>query len=134
MLKAGKLEFSPLLAKIFNLILIGGCFPENWSLSFLKPLYKSGSVCDPSNYRGICLSSCLGKLFCSVLNQRLVKFLEENEMYKPNQIAFRAGYRTSDHMFVLKTLIDKYVRCTQKNGKNNLYICFIDLRKAFDNV
>jgi hypothetical protein len=37
---------------------------------------------------------------------------------------------SSDHMFVLKTLIEKY---TQNNPKV-LFSCFIDLRKAFDKV
>ena len=37
--------------------------------------------------------------------------------------------RTNDHMFTLKTLIDKYF-------KKNKYIfaCFLDLKKAFDTV
>lgn len=37
--------------------------------------------------------------------------------------------RPSDHIFVLKTAIDKY---TNKNMK--LYTCFIDFKKAFDSV
>jgi hypothetical protein len=45
------------------------------------------------------------------------------------QKGFRKGMRTSDHIFTLKTLIDKYF-------KKNKYIfaCFIDLKKAFDTV
>ena len=38
--------------------------------------------------------------------------------------------KTSDHIFVLKTLIDKY---TQKDARQ-LFTCFINLRKAFDTV
>jgi hypothetical protein len=38
--------------------------------------------------------------------------------------------RTSGHIFVLKTLIDKYIN--RKGGK--LFACFINLRKAFDTV
>ena len=37
---------------------------------------------------------------------------------------------TNDHIFILKTLITKYV----KRLKLNLYCCFIDFRKAFDSV
>ena len=32
-------------------------------------------------------------------------------------------------MYVMKILIDKYAR-----GKNKLYACFVDLRKAFDSI
>ena len=38
--------------------------------------------------------------------------------------------RTADHVFTLRTLIDKYVH--NHNGK--IYACFVDFRKAFDSV
>jgi hypothetical protein len=47
-----------------------------------------------------------------------------------NQGGFRKGYRTTDHVFILKTLINKYVhKCKKK-----LYVCFVDFIKAFDSV
>jgi hypothetical protein len=48
----------------------------------------------------------------------------------PEQIGFSKDSRTSDHMFVLKTLIDKYTQ----QGSKHLYTCFVDFRKAFDTV
>ena len=42
-----------------------------------------------------------------------------------------SNHRTTDHIFALRTLIDKYVTYTTK-GK--LYTCFIDFKKAFDSV
>ena len=38
--------------------------------------------------------------------------------------------RTADHIFTLKTIIDTY----RKRKKQNLYMCFVDFRKAFDTV
>ncbi|KAG1968305.1 gastrula zinc finger protein XlCGF8.2DB-like [Pimephales promelas] len=35
-----------------------------------------GEKYDPNNYRGITVSSNLGKLFCSIINDRLVQFLQ----------------------------------------------------------
>ena len=49
---------------------------------------------------------------------------------KPEQFGFCKGKRTSDHHFVLKTLIEKY---TQEGGKT-FFTCFVNLRKAFDTV
>ena len=40
------------------------------------------------------------------------------------------GCRTTNHMFVLKTLIDKYV---ERNSKP-LYACFVDFKSAFNTV
>jgi hypothetical protein len=53
-----------------------------------------------------------------------------NNLINKCQIGFSKKARTSDHIFVLKTLIDKYIN--RKGGK--LFVCFIDIRKAFDTV
>ena len=46
----------------------------------------------------------------------------------PNQIGFKKGHLTSDHICVLKTVVDKIV----KSDKGNLFVAFIDFRKAYD--
>ena len=58
---------------------------------------------DPGNYRGICVSSCLEKSFSSIINQRLVEFLEENKLLDPPQIGFLKDNWTDDHIFALRT-------------------------------
>ena len=45
------------------------------------------------------------------------------------QISSKKGAQTVDHMYVLKNLIDLYVKRKQK-----LYVCFLDLSKAFDSI
>ena len=42
----------------------------------------------------------------------------------------KARSRTSDHLLILRFLIDKYVN--SKGGK--LFACFVDLQKAYDTV
>ncbi len=44
-------------------------------------------------------------------------------------MGFTSGARTSDHLFVLKMIIDYY-----KYKKAPIFACFIDLRKAFDSI
>ena len=80
---------------------------------------------------GICVTSCLGKLFSAVLNNRLLAYLRDHSLIHPSQIGFLKGSRTSDHIFSLRTLIDKYV--TNAN-KRKLVCCFIDFQKAFDSI
>ena len=46
-----------------------------------------------------------------------------------NQAGFRAGYSTTDHIFVLHSLIELL-----KTKKMKLYCSFIDFSKAFDSV
>lgn len=52
-------------------------------------------------------------------------------MLHPSQIGFIPGNRTSDHIFTLKTLIDKY---TLNSNKGKIYACFVDFKKAFDSI
>ena len=91
------------LTKLFTLILKSGAFPTLWSDGIITALHKSGNKDDPSNYRGICISSCLGKLFCSILNNRLLNFSQKHKIIHRSQIGFLPGHRTSDHIFTLKT-------------------------------
>lgn len=54
----------------------------------------------------ICILSCLGKLFTSVLNARLTAFLENNNILEQNQAGFRQGFSCTDHAFTLHSLIE----------------------------
>lgn len=117
--------------KVFNLILKTGLFPSGWCEGLITPIFKSGNRLHPNDYRGICVSSCLGKFFSLILNERLNRFTNDNKSLHPSQIGFLPGNRTADHIFTLKTLNDKYVNQV-KNGK--IYACFVDFKKAFDSV
>ena len=97
---------------------------------YLNPIYKSGVRSDPSNYRSISIMSCHGKLFNSILNTRLNEYLTENNIIDKTQIGFQKKARTSYHMFVLHTLMEKYT----KQNTLKLYTCAIDFRKAFDSI
>ena len=63
------------------------------------------------------------------INDRLTKYVDEHNIIHKNQIGFRKGYTTSDHVFVLKSLIDLYT----KNDKK-VYACFVDFQKAYDTI
>ena len=117
--------------KVFNNILISGKFPEVWSEGLITPVHKSGNSLDLNNYQGICVSSCMGKLFCSILNSRSMNFANEKKLVHPTQIGFMPGNRTADHVLALKTLHDNYIK---KSENEKIYACFVDFRKAFDSV
>ena len=95
-----------------------------------KPMYKrKGSCDDPNSHRGITILSCLGNLFTSVINNRLVEYFDENTTIGPEQAGFRAGHSTVDHLFRLHCIIDFFLA-----KKNRQYCLFIDYEKAFDRV
>ncbi len=97
-------ELQTAVLKLFNLVLSSGCFPDIWSQGLITPIHKSGDKLDPNNFRGICVSSNLGKLFSSILNHRMVNFLNEHRVLSPSQIGFLPNYRTTDHIYTLHTL------------------------------
>ena len=43
-----------------------------WRQGLIVSLYKKGDAEDLGNYRGITLLNVVGKLFCKILNNRLV--------------------------------------------------------------
>ena len=94
----------------FNSILESGTYPKAWKIGILHILHKAGNKSDPNNFRGICLASSVGKLFNKILRSRLETYCEENKLISRPQLGGRAGARTADHLFVIKFLIDKYVK------------------------
>ena len=102
------------LAHLFSIILKNHQFPESWSLSYIVPIHKKGDTHEVNNYRGIAISSCLSKLFTSILNERLMKYMSDNNLWRRNQCGFMKGHRTEDNIFILQNLFHKYA----KNKKN----------------
>ena len=70
------------------------------------------------------------KLLCSIMNDRICKHIEENNLIKVEQIGFQKKNRTTDHILTLKAIINKYVY----DSKKKVYACFVDFKKAFDSV
>ena len=126
---AARTSAAPVLTAVFNNLLKFQFFPIQWATGIIVPLHKSGELDDPNNYRGITLNSCISKLFTLLLNNRLTKWCDDKGLISYNQIGFRKGFRTSDHVFTLKTLIDDSFKNKQK-----LYACFVDFKKAYDTV
>ena len=121
-------ELVPVIVKLFNLILDSGKIPTSWTIGIIKAFYKNkGDINDVNNYRGITLLSCLGKLFTSVINSRLYKYLTDSGILGNEQVGFRPKHSTLDHIFALQILSNFYI----SRGKQ-LFCAFVDYSKAFD--
>ena len=116
--------------KLFNLVLITGKVPKDWVIGVIHPIFKNkGSSADPNNYRGITILSCFGKLFTSILNERLKTYIETLGLLGMEQAGFRNNFSTLDHLFTLYGLIDILL-----HKKKRLYCAFLDYEKAFDKI
>ena len=121
----GVLENS--LCALFNHVFNSGEYPEIWATGQIAPIHKKNAVDDAGNYRKITLLPALGKIFESVLNNRLRYCRKINEDGDPFQNGFNEGARTTDNIFILNGIIEKY-----QNLNKPLYICFVDFKSAFD--
>jgi hypothetical protein len=92
-------------------------------------VFKRGDATVKDNYRGIAVGSTMGKFYSMILEQRLSAFCEQQGFRATGQAGFRPDRRTSDHVFVIKHLIDK-----SRLEKQHLFACFVDFRKAYDLV
>ena len=93
-------------------------------------LYKNKgdrSCCD--NHRGISLLCVAGKILMRLILNRLSKHTANIGLIPESQSGFVKGKSTADSSFALQQLQEK----CRLNGQD-LYLLFIDFRKAFDTV
>ena len=125
------LEVKPeLLIRLFNEVFASNRKIYQWTVALITPIFKKGEKMNPCNFRGISVLSCLRKLFTSILNQRLLRYVFEQNILSKEQLGFIAGNRTSDAHLILHNLSQQY--CHKRGQK--ILACFVDLQKAFDSV
>ena len=73
------------LTKIFNHSVRLGKVPQDWKLANVTPIYKKGDKKVALNYRPISLTSVAGKILEKIIRDRLVRFLESNNIISDNQ-------------------------------------------------
>ena len=88
MLKHGKHYLLPGLTKLFNACFDLGQYPSSWSDGIITAIHKSGNASDTNNYRGITITSVIGKLFNSIINSRLDKYFEKTNLIMKARLAF----------------------------------------------
>ena len=110
-----------ILTTICNKIWKTGEWRTTWTQSLVITLPKKGNLQLCQNYRTISHSS---KVMLKVILNRLQPQAEE--IIAEEQAGFRAGRSTTEQIFNLRILCEKYLQHQQ-----NL---FIDFKKAFDRV
>jgi hypothetical protein len=120
------------LAMLFQKVFTSASYPEDWCTGIICPIFKKGDPMDCSNWRGITAGSILGKVYAMILEKRLDSWVENGGLRADFQAGFRKSYRTTDNVFILKTLIAQAKALPSRQRK--LYVCFVDFKKAFDTV
>ena len=103
---------APLL-HMYNQDLNSGRIPHIWSDGLIIPLYKKNDKLCEDDYRGLIISSCVGKLFTKILTKRMDEFIRINGLWKFNPCSFKADFRTKDmrSTFLAKRLLQPGMMC-----------------------
>ena len=114
------------LTTICNKIWQTGEWPTLWTQFLVITLPKTGNLQQCQNYRTISLinpSKVILKITPNRLKPQAEKIIAEE------QAGFRAGRSTTEQIFNVRILCEKYLQHQQ-----DLYHVFIDFKKAFDRV
>ncbi|KAJ3607153.1 hypothetical protein NHX12_026667 [Muraenolepis orangiensis] len=126
-------EAAPSLAKplahIFQTSLRSKKLPEKWMKATISAIFKKGDKQIPANYRPVSLTSILCKIMESILRDKIVDFLKENDLLSHKQYGFISGRSTS--LQLLKVL-DDWTDIIDRGGQIDCIVC--DFMKAFDKV
>ena len=83
------------LESIFEIVWNENKIPEDWRKAKIECIFKNkGSKLEAQNYRGISIGSTIGKIFSSLIMQRLSPWY--NDQLSLSQNGFRKGYGTND--------------------------------------
>ena len=127
-------SLTPALLHIFNTSWALQRVPAAWKVGVIQLIGKKNAEVDPSkpnNFRPIALTSCIGKVFTSLVKQRWMSYMVGNNYLNTAvQKAFVEGVPgcTEHHLKLLSIL-----REARKKHKS-LCICWLDLANAFGSV
>jgi hypothetical protein len=126
MLKATGDEGLERMRQMADAVITNGAIPKDWEESYIINLYKGkGEALDRGNYRGLKLTDQAMKLLECVMDPYIRAMVDIDGM----QFAFVPGRGTTDAMFTVRQLQEKYIA-----AKKPLFFAFVDLEKAFDRV
>ena len=127
LVQAGGEDMITVLLKICNKIWQTGDWPTPWTQSLVITLPKKGNLQQCQNYRTISLICHPSKVMLKILLNRLKPQAEL--IIAEEQAGFRAGRSTTEQIFNLRLICEKYLQHQQ-----DLYHVFVDFKKAFDRV
>ena len=100
-LKIGAAAITPSLMKLFNTSLASGELPKDLKCAKITPVFKSGALSDPTNYRAISLLPFVSKLLKQFVFNNFSQHLEVNSLLPECQYGFRKGRSTQDAFSIL---------------------------------
>lgn len=106
----------PSIKAIINKCLEKGTLAEGMKITKVTPVYKDGDMNDCSNYRPICLLPVINKILERIINEQLLKYLEQNKLLNKYQYGFRQKSDTNTALFDFTSIIQNALDGKKKVG------------------
>ena len=103
--------------------------PQQRNYAITIVLHKKKDRTECGRYRGISLVAHAGNILLKIIARRLSECCERVGILPEEQSGFRPNRSTTDMMFVIRRLHE-----LARKKRISLYVCFIDLTKAYDSV
>ncbi|KAH9265468.1 hypothetical protein BASA84_001624 [Batrachochytrium salamandrivorans] len=122
--------FARALLRICGQVFASATIPRAWLCASIVSINKKdGDPLNPGDKRGIALINVGLKLVCKVLQMRIERFVETNNLLSYEQARFRKREECVGQVVSLVDIIQR-----RQNAGLNTHVLFIDIRKAFDTV
>ena len=103
--------------------------PQQWKYAIIMVLHKKKNRTECGSYRGISQVAHAGKILLKIIARRISEYCERVGILPKEKSGFRPNRSTTDMMFVIRWLQE-----LARKKRTPLYVCFIDLTKAYDSV
>ena len=123
--------FAPIFRTIINKSFREGKYPSSLKLGTVRPVIKekNSDTENYKNFRPVTNIPFLPKLIEKAANNQIQKYLKENDLYPPNQSAYREAHSCETAMFNIVNNIQKSVQ-----EKKMVMLVLLDLSSAFDTI
>ena len=119
----GIVQLTTLLNKIYET----GHIPEDLKKSIFVPIPKKPAATECDQFRTISLMSHVTKILLRIIMARIRN--KTKPEIAEEQCGFVEGKGTSNAIYILRTILERALE-----HQKDIYLCFIDYTKAFDNV
>jgi hypothetical protein len=97
--------------------------PEIWQIAVMCPIRNKGDKMQCSSCREMCILNVCYKVLNNILHGWPVPYAEE--ILGENQHGFRKGWLTSDKLFMLRCILEKFYE-----QNLDLHLLFVDIKQA----
>jgi hypothetical protein len=111
---------------LINKSLKSGCFPSQWKLSNVVPVYKKGDKQIKNNYRPVSLLSNTSKVFEKIVYNSLYDYCLKNGLLSTRNSGFKKNDGTVNQLLYL---IDKIYKGL--DDEKEIAVIFLDITNAF---